>query len=263
VCTAFVLKDGTLEAADETGLKLALKRSNREAEKFFQDAKPITAQELQAAREAAYCASCANNLKQLGLICKMFSNESKDRAFPELSLQSGLLMWTADCVYPEYMTDCVVMVCPASSRAATLATQKHDPKSLIDDQSYIYLGYAVTNDEDFSVFLTAYMSQLKTGGKFDSDLTSVDGKIIHRLREGVEHFFVPNSGNTVDNAKIQSIIPVLIERPGNHGSLGNVLYMDGHVETRKCPGEFPYTPTVLDGLKKIGVLRKKGGKMGQ
>jgi len=40
---------------------------------------------LARAREAARRASCANNLKQLGLVFKMYSNESKGEKFPSIS----------------------------------------------------------------------------------------------------------------------------------------------------------------------------------
>ena len=38
---------------------------------------------LARAREAARRASCANNLKQLGLVLKMYSNESKGEKYPD------------------------------------------------------------------------------------------------------------------------------------------------------------------------------------
>ena len=40
---------------------------------------------VQAAREAARRAQCANNLKQWGVIFKMYANESKAEAFPPLA----------------------------------------------------------------------------------------------------------------------------------------------------------------------------------
>ena len=40
---------------------------------------------LSRAREAARRSSCANNEKQMGLIFKMYANESRGGAYPELS----------------------------------------------------------------------------------------------------------------------------------------------------------------------------------
>jgi prepilin-type N-terminal cleavage/methylation domain-containing protein/prepilin-type processing-associated H-X9-DG protein len=77
---------------------------------------------LARAREAARRASCANNLKQWGLVLKMYSNESKGEKYPTLmhqgadgSLNTGL--WTPWCssVYPEYISDPNIYVCPSSS----------------------------------------------------------------------------------------------------------------------------------------------------
>src|SRR5690554_7256587 len=77
---------------------------------------------LARAREAANRASCQNNLKQWGIICKMYSGENKGRfptgarykadAWPEWQGidSSGL--------YPEYWTDPKIMLCPSDSRAS-------------------------------------------------------------------------------------------------------------------------------------------------
>ncbi len=42
---------------------------------------------LARAREAARRASCANNLKQVGLMLKMYANESKGEKFPNANTQ--------------------------------------------------------------------------------------------------------------------------------------------------------------------------------
>lgn len=91
---------------------------------------------LARAREAARRASCANNLKQWGLIFKMYSNEAKGGKFPFVA-QAGLYdvvdctdpalpivgqemlatsnMPVPQAVYPEYWTDYKIAVCPSNS----------------------------------------------------------------------------------------------------------------------------------------------------
>ena len=103
---------------------------------------------LARAREAARRASCANNLKQFGLVHKMYANESKGEKWPsmmtratdeetqDLAYNSGNLSAAnaASCsvdmdlgwftwvgkvqlsqVFPEYLTDKSVIICPSDS----------------------------------------------------------------------------------------------------------------------------------------------------
>lgn len=79
---------------------------------------------LARAREAARRTSCQNNLKQFGLVFKMYANEAKG-AFPPIQHQtycSGagecmgvLMMPLASAIYPEYLTDPKIFVCPSSA----------------------------------------------------------------------------------------------------------------------------------------------------
>ena len=77
---------------------------------------------LARAREAARRASCANNLKQIGLAFKMYANEWNGY-FPPKSktFGSGFSNFPVDtffdgpAMYPEYLSDVGVTVCPSDS----------------------------------------------------------------------------------------------------------------------------------------------------
>ncbi len=75
---------------------------------------------LSRAREAARRASCANNLKQWGLIFKMYNNENNG-SFPSKA-NYAVLSWTSACLnfageqlYPDYWTDPAIARCPSDS----------------------------------------------------------------------------------------------------------------------------------------------------
>lgn len=62
----------------------------------------IYAESRTPTQKAALRASCANNMKQLGLSFKMYENECKGEYFPGGFRQ----------IYPEYMSDLAVLSCP-------------------------------------------------------------------------------------------------------------------------------------------------------
>ncbi|MCK5861895.1 MAG: DUF1559 domain-containing protein, partial [Candidatus Hydrogenedentes bacterium] len=75
---------------------------------------------LARAREAARRSSCANNLKQFALAFKMYANESTGELYPPVCPQNedvagALLSPLAYAVYPEYISDPAIYVCPSSS----------------------------------------------------------------------------------------------------------------------------------------------------
>ncbi|HPO17021.1 MAG TPA: DUF1559 domain-containing protein [Candidatus Hydrogenedentes bacterium] len=75
---------------------------------------------LARARESARRASCANNLKEWGLVFKMYANESKGEKWPpsEVEMGCGVLPCIAfgplvKAVYPEYVADLAIAFCPS------------------------------------------------------------------------------------------------------------------------------------------------------
>ncbi|MFA6239323.1 MAG: DUF1559 domain-containing protein [Candidatus Hydrogenedentales bacterium] len=85
---------------------------------------------LSRAREAARRASCSNNLKQLGLVFKMYANESRGERFPSRMVRdiygrlSDTMIFSGPAVYPEYLTDLTVVWCPSS--AGTSPLERYD-----------------------------------------------------------------------------------------------------------------------------------------
>ena len=304
---------------------------------------------LARARESARRSSCANNLKQMGVVLKMYSNESRGNKYPPMADTVAYQVTNTDgsnpasvpeytnyvksnastcaypnpyapspqgptaggdvefifgghALYPEYLTDANVLICPSDSSAqaaldesnvngigplwydrtllAATGTAQLDPCAF-SPESYVYLGWALdgapgsdylafgADENDASVanftvetglvglFLNAaFVVELQTRvaevafgvNTYDSDISGPGLDTLRRTREGIERFFITDINNPAGSAKGQSLIPLMFDLVStipsdfNHIPGGaNVLYMDGHVQFQKFPGEFPVT----------------------
>jgi prepilin-type N-terminal cleavage/methylation domain-containing protein/prepilin-type processing-associated H-X9-DG protein len=83
---------------------------------------------LARAREAARRASCANNLKQWGLVFKMYANEHDGR-FPPQEMDENMGNWLLELpqgrsIYPEYLADVNIYFCPSAAQFEYWASNK-------------------------------------------------------------------------------------------------------------------------------------------
>jgi len=211
----------------------------------------VISQALLKAREGTRIASCQRGLELMGEVFKLYENESVNRMFPSLSATRGEFCPAIVSVYPEYLSDGRILACPSDP----IYIASSDP-SVINDESYFYLGYAITNEAEAREFIDAYRQQKPSGEGFADDLIVSQGSgtggsdRIVRLREGIER-----------NLPVrQDQIPIMFDRALNHHTLDwyflaasgiNVLYMDGHVAF--CyEGEFPAQRWFLDALAELG-----------
>ena len=138
---------------------------------------------LARAREAARRASCQNNLKQMGIVFKMYAGEAKDR-WPNIMgvddwwanrdpsfttqpsgcnlIDDGDFFADAKAIYPDYLSDWNTIICPSDPSPGVSVVPEHandDPNQPLcpptavgyatsPDDSYVYLGWALDRLDD-------------------------------------------------------------------------------------------------------------------
>jgi prepilin-type N-terminal cleavage/methylation domain-containing protein/prepilin-type processing-associated H-X9-DG protein len=271
---------------------------------------------LARAREAARRAGCANNLKQMGLVFKMYSGEWDGR-FPQAQASApacaalGLpplgpcvipLVFQVSAVYPEYLSDPAVMLCPSDPDGKSVITPPgtergtwdgtssnpanvkgegqgiwldrydHFQPDFASPESYFYISHAV---RDAWVAFAWYHSWSPFAA--DEDLSVSDTPItppeaygsvkgsdtIYRLREGIERFFITDINNPAGSAIAQSELPVMYDYPS--ALVQQYAHVPGGGNVLYMDGhvEFLKYPSVYPfSMKAAGVFSPGGSVIG-
>ena len=221
--------------------------------------------------------TCMINMKQLGLVLNLFAAENKDN-YPRIDDVKGNLIFEGG-LYPEYLADAGPLGCPddpgyVENMTFRMKSNAEHPQSsigsvhpdCITSESYVYLGWLVTNEKEGLAAIDAYFNtptaRLGEDLNVPRGMGNRGGSVIHRLTTRADRLLVTKADiarayKAKDvNAAFAALpklgtIPVMWEWPSNHGDGGHVLYLDGHAEFVPYPGKFPMTKKFIGALRKI------------
>lgn len=178
---------------------------------------------LGRAREAARRSTCQNNLKQMGLMFKMYSGEDKGGRYPPKSLAPGNFLFALASTYPEYISDLSLIFCPSDALEPadkfigqngvwriendTVSIARADGNPMLpgydsvitSDRCYFYFGWTIPSNGWIippDPFWTWYISEIKEifthGGTYRFQLTAAANDSDFLRDKGIHH-----SGNAV------------------------------------------------------------------
>jgi len=215
---------------------------------------------LARARESARRSSCQNNLKQWGIVFKMYANEAKGERWPPMQFgifpkKNGNKQLWLDLgpnlfgIYPEYLSDPMIAFCPSDSGLATALQKAKDPDTgefcfgyagndsdeCADavDASYIYLGWVFDRigDEFGTQDAGAFLALISAFPGVDSNLIPDQAEGPPQLLAGLLGVIansdllsgvMNNDNELMQRAVDGDISGIAVENLGNGG--GNTIY---------------------------------------
>lgn len=168
--------------------------------------------------------ACWDNLREIGLVCRMWENEH-DGQWPKLSDVPGEFMFPPSVI--EYMgAKMSILSCPVESGESAGDTYP-------GDTYYVYLGPGLATEEDALAFLDDYLQTARTGEPFPAPTYSPPEDPLER-------------------GQIEAAMPLAVHRPGIHqDDFLNVLFVDGHVESVVMATRYPATKIFWDKLSAV------------
>lgn len=185
---------------------------------------------LARAREAARRASCANNLKQIGLTVKMFANESKGEKWPTSYInQRSAFSTLADFdsiwsvmspgqIFPEYLADWNVMECPSDSGATEPSRLRWETPGGVNPNT----DWTNWNSPQ-NVAMTAATYNAANGFSRDGTKPPCHGKNIDEYTGDTSGCFLHPGGDDSYTYWGFMVRPQDVADPVSHGTVGRAL----------------------------------------
>ncbi|HIJ65235.1 MAG TPA: HEAT repeat domain-containing protein [Candidatus Hydrogenedentes bacterium] len=187
-------------------------------------------------------------LQEIGIAFRLYANEHKEY-YPPRSAEPGVFQ-------------------PDMTEFAAYFSDTPEGRELVDyltgrrGVDLCYLGHLVMDQEAGLTLLARYEqdgAEVVRNARsipFDEEVAGRTHpshlKRMVRIKEGVERYFVTDIGNPAAGMGAGALIPVLWEMPDTTDRSGGlVLYMDGHAQWRRYPGEFPMSQRFIAAVRRM------------
>jgi prepilin-type processing-associated H-X9-DG protein len=212
------------------------------------------------AREGAQRATCAGNLRQLGVGLSLVASEHHG-LYPPMKArdcEGAPAVWggTVDlgALCPDYIEDLDLLVCPDTPGPASALERWDNGDGVLEPCEvgaipYVYIGWALPamlmdaddfdafslNVDSFADILAADTEAVERDWSLEAPISGRD--TLYRLRDGLARYQVTDICNEAaanqarkKTAIMWDAIPPRAAMPGAEGQGANVLFLDGHVE---------------------------------